>query len=55
MKLSKTRSFTLIIDEFQEFIRVNKSVFSEMQRIWDLNKQDSKINLLVWFCKLTYE
>ena len=47
MKLSKTRSFTLIIDEFQEFIRVNKSVFSEMQRIWDLNKQDSKINLLV--------
>ena len=47
LELGKTQSFTLIIDEFQEFIRVNKSVFSEMQRIWDLNKQDSKINLLV--------
>jgi AAA+ ATPase superfamily predicted ATPase len=47
MKLSETRTFTLIIDEFQEFLRVNKSVFSEMQRIWDLNKSDSHINLLV--------
>jgi len=47
MKLSKTQSFTLIIDEFQEFLRVDKSVYSEMQCIWDLNKQDSHINLLV--------
>lgn len=47
MKLSLTRPFTLMIDEFQDFIRVNKSVFSEMQRIWDLNKRDSLLNLLV--------
>ncbi len=47
MKLSQSRAFTLVIDEFQDFIRVNKSVFSEMQRIWDLNKQGSRINLLV--------
>ena len=33
MKLSETRSFTLVIDEFQDFFRVNKSVFSEMQNI----------------------
>lgn len=47
MKLSLTRPFTLMIDEFQDFLRVNKSVFSEMQRIWDLNKRDSLLNLLV--------
>lgn len=36
MKLSAERPITLFIDEFQEFFRVNKSVFSDMQRIWDL-------------------
>lgn len=44
---SKTKNITLIIDEFQEFIRVNKSVYSEMQRIWDLNKSQCHINLIV--------
>lgn len=47
MTLSKERSFTLFIDEFQNFERVNPSVFSDMQRIWDLNHQESKINLIV--------
>lgn len=47
MKLSQTRPFTLIIDEFQEFIRVNPSVFSEIQREWDLNKGQSKLNLII--------
>lgn len=47
MKLSHQRAFTLMIDEFQNFMRVNKSVFSEMQRIWDMNKVESHINLLV--------
>lgn len=46
MKISETRSFTLVIDEFQEFLRVNPSVFSEIQRIWDLYKTKSKINLV---------
>ncbi|MDE6341952.1 MAG: ATP-binding protein [Muribaculaceae bacterium] len=45
--LSKERSFTVFIDEFQNFERVNKSVFSDMQKIWDLNHNDSKINLIV--------
>lgn len=31
MQLSQTRSFTLVIDEFQDFFRVNKAVYSEMQ------------------------
>lgn len=47
MQLSKTRPLTLIIDEFQDFKRVNASVFSDMQKIWDLNKQDAHINLVV--------
>ncbi len=47
MKLSKERSFNLIIDEFQEFFNINPSVYSEMQHYWDLNKDDSQINLLV--------
>lgn len=45
--LSKERNFTLFIDEFQNFARVNPSVFSDMQKIWDLNHSESKINLIV--------
>ena len=47
MQLSETRSFTLVIDEFQDFFRVNKSVFSEMQDIWDEYEKTSKVNLVV--------
>lgn len=47
MQLSRERPITLMIDEFQEFIRVNRSVYSDMQRIWDLNKQASHLNLIV--------
>ena len=47
LQLSKSRPLTIIIDEFQDFKRVNSSVFSDMQKIWDLNKQDAHINLVV--------
>ncbi|WP_415583342.1 AAA family ATPase, partial [Flavobacterium frigoris] len=47
MEVAKSRHFTLIIDEFQEFNTVNASVFSDMQHLWDSNKKDSKINLLL--------
>ena len=47
MNLSKKQHITLFIDEFQEFYKVNKSVFSDMQRIWDLNKQEAHMNLIV--------
>jgi uncharacterized protein len=46
MELSKTRHFTLILDEFQEFYYGNPSVYSDMQQIWDRYKADSKINLI---------
>lgn len=35
MKLSKTRPVNVVIDEFHEFRRVNPSVFSSLQKIWD--------------------
>lgn len=47
MKLSINRPITLFIDEFQEFFRVNKSVYSDMQRIWDLYSNKAHINLIV--------
>ena len=47
MKLSADRPITLFIDEFQEFFRVNKSVFSDIQRIWDLYSPKARINLIV--------
>lgn len=47
MNLSKTVHFTLIIDEFQEFHSVNPAIYSDMQHIWDSQKEASKINLIL--------
>lgn len=47
MRESEIRPFTLIIDEFQEFERVNPSIFSEMQNIWDRYKNKSRMHLLI--------
>ena len=47
MEYSKNTSFNLIIDEFQEFFHIAPSVYSEMQHYWDVNKDESKINLIV--------
>ena len=47
MQVSKMRPLTIVIDEFQDFKRVNASVFSDMQKIWDLNKGTSHVNLIV--------
>jgi len=47
IELSKAKNFTLIIDEFQEFRKINPSVFSEMQNVWDAGKNNSKINLVI--------
>ncbi len=47
MDISKQRPITLMIDEFQDFNRVNSAIFSQIQRIWDLNKNESRLNLIV--------
>ena len=47
MQLSTQRAFTVIIDEFQEFLTINKSLYSEMQNIWDAYKERSQMNLVL--------
>jgi len=47
MELSKTRHFTLVIDEFQEFLHINDTVYADMQNIWDSYKDSTKINLVL--------
>ena len=47
MVLAKTTPFTLIIDEFQEFLQVNNSIYADMQNIWDTYKDESKMNLVL--------
>lgn len=46
MQFSKQQHFILIIDEFQDLQTINSAFFSEMQNIWDSNKDGSKINLI---------
>ena len=47
LQISSETPFTLIIDEFQDFQRINPSIFSEIQRDWDLNKYKSRLNLII--------
>ena len=47
MKLSVQRPITLFLDEFQEFFKINRSVYSDMQRIWDMYHTQAHINLVV--------
>lgn len=47
MKYSANHPITLFIDEFQEFFRVNKSVCSDMQRVWDMHSGNARMNLIV--------
>ena len=47
VQLSKHTPLTLIIDEFQDFYKVNPSIFSSMQKIWDLNKDSTHLHLII--------
>lgn len=47
MQIAKRRHFTLVFDEFQNFKYVNESFFSEMQNVWDSNKEEARINLII--------
>lgn len=46
-ELAKTVRFTLVIDEFQEFMTVNPSVFSDLQNLWDSYRFDTRMNLVL--------
>lgn len=47
MLLSKERNFTLVFDEFQNFKYANESIFSDIQNVWDTNKESSHIHLIL--------
>ena len=46
-ELAKTERFTLVIDEFQEFMTVNPSVFSDLQNLWDSYRSNTRMNLVL--------
>ena len=47
MEASLKRSFTLVLDEFQEFDRINSAVFSQVAALWDEHHVRSKMNLVI--------
>lgn len=47
MELGKREKYNLVIDEFQEFFYINPEIYSRMQDIWDRNRKDSHVNLIV--------
>lgn len=47
MQLSLNQNFTLVIDEFQEFLSINSTIYSDMQNIWDSYKDNTKLNLVL--------
>lgn len=47
MEESQRQHVTLVIDEFQEFMRIDQAIFSEMASIWDRLHKKARINLVV--------
>lgn len=47
LEQGKTNKFSLVIDEFQEFININNSIYSEIQNYWDQYRLQTKINFVV--------
>lgn len=47
LNYAQSQQYTLIIDEFQEFDRINPAIYSDIQKQWDLNKDKIRLNLIV--------
>lgn len=47
MEIARTARFNLIIDEFQEFVNINKSVYSDIQNLWDQYRRHTNVNLVL--------
>lgn len=47
MEQGTQKKFTLIIDEFQEFLNVNESVYSDIQNFWDQYRIKGHVNFVV--------
>lgn len=46
LKLGTKKEYVLIIDEFQEFKNINKSTFSEIQKLWDKYKFETHVHII---------
>lgn len=46
LKHGAKKEFVLIIDEFQEFKNINKSTFSEIQKLWDKYKFETHVHII---------
>ena len=46
MRIAEKRPLVLVIDEFQDFLRVAPHVYSRMQEIWDRRHAKAKIDLV---------
>jgi len=44
---SRDEPLTIMIDEFQEFRYVNPTIYGEIQELWDLYKDTTRVNLIV--------
>lgn len=44
---SQNQPFTLVIDEFQEFLHINPAIFGDMQNLWDQYKTKARMNLVI--------
>lgn len=47
MKYSASHPLTLVLDEFQEFDKINPAIFGEIQGVWDRLHKKSRLNLVV--------
>jgi AAA+ ATPase superfamily predicted ATPase len=47
MLFATTTPLTLVIDEFQDFDKINPAIFGEIQSVWDRYHKKSKLNLVV--------
>ncbi len=47
MHLSQTRPFVLMIDECQDLSSVNSGFWAQLQKVWDLNKSNSQLLLIM--------
>ncbi len=47
MGIAMHRNITLVLDEFQNLSHIRDSIFSDIQDVWDDNKEKSRINLVI--------
>jgi hypothetical protein len=46
MDIGQNEKIVVILDEFQEFFQINRSVYSDVQNVWDQYKDTSNIHLI---------